>query len=171
MSELLLFIDTEFTDFLNMEMISIGLVSLCGQHTFYREINDFNPKRCSRFVRETVLPLLGKEPQAIQPRWKVRAELAAWLVEFEQERILIAFDYEADWLLFQDLLKDVPLRIQAIDIAPMMDVEILSATFEVHQWTPHHALTDAQANRIAYMAAQERGTLAPCIEGSDHADQ
>ena len=52
----LIFVDTEFTDFINTELISIGLVTDDGNHYFYAELDDYNPKACSEFVRNVVLP-------------------------------------------------------------------------------------------------------------------
>lgn len=39
---MILFLDTEFTDFQQPDLISIGLVSECGSHEFYAERNDFD---------------------------------------------------------------------------------------------------------------------------------
>lgn len=41
-----LFLDTEFTDFIDCEMISIGIVREDGRE-FYAERNDFDTAKCS----------------------------------------------------------------------------------------------------------------------------
>ena len=57
------FLDTEFTDFVRPDLISIALVSEDGRE-FYAERTDYREDDCSDFVRETVLPLLGGVPDA-----------------------------------------------------------------------------------------------------------
>lgn len=59
---MLVFIDTEFTDFVNPQLISIGMVADSGEE-FYAEV-PFSDDRCSEFVRETVIPLLNQYPNA-----------------------------------------------------------------------------------------------------------
>jgi len=39
---MLIFLDTEFTDFIDCELISIGMVSEDGQHAFYAEVLDLD---------------------------------------------------------------------------------------------------------------------------------
>ena len=60
---MLIFIDTEFTDFADTELISIGLITDSGEHEFYAEL-PVNRRKCSDFVIETVLPQLGNAPGA-----------------------------------------------------------------------------------------------------------
>jgi len=51
-----LFVDTEFTDFIDCELLSIGIVSEDGRE-FYGERSDVDLTRCSDFARVAVLPL------------------------------------------------------------------------------------------------------------------
>jgi len=60
---MLVFLDTEFTDFVRPDLISLALVSEDGRE-FYAERTDYYTTRCSDFVKETVLPLLGRVPDA-----------------------------------------------------------------------------------------------------------
>ena len=57
---MLIFLDTEFTDFPESEcdLISIGLVDENGRE-FYAESTQFRREACSDFVVDVVLPLLG----------------------------------------------------------------------------------------------------------------
>ena len=50
-----IFADTEFTDFIDCDLISIALVAEDG-HEFYAERTDFDHHACSAFVREAILP-------------------------------------------------------------------------------------------------------------------
>jgi hypothetical protein len=47
---MLVFLDTEFTDFLNCDLISIGMVSEDGQHELYAERSDYEASLCNSFV-------------------------------------------------------------------------------------------------------------------------
>lgn len=55
---MLVFIDTEFTNFVRPDLISIGLVAEYGRE-FYAERTDYRSGECSSFVRETVLVVLA----------------------------------------------------------------------------------------------------------------
>lgn len=57
-----IFIDTEFTDFIDIHLISMGLVSEGGEE-FYAEV-PYPDVACSPFVREVVIPLLGTIPHS-----------------------------------------------------------------------------------------------------------
>ena len=53
--------DTPDGDFIDIDLISIGLVSEDGRATFYAERNDYRRAAVSDFVREAVLPHLGQQ--------------------------------------------------------------------------------------------------------------
>lgn len=55
---MLIFIDTEFTDFVQIDLISIALVTEDGRE-FYAERNDYRREDCIDFVRAAVVPMLG----------------------------------------------------------------------------------------------------------------
>lgn len=95
-----LFFDTEFTDFKNMNLISIGIISEDGQHQFYREISDYNSSYCTDFVKTTVLPLLDGSGIPINA---VAKQLASWLKALPDDKFVFVYDYLGDWLLLQDL--------------------------------------------------------------------
>jgi hypothetical protein len=60
---MLVFLDTAFTDFVRPNLISLALVSEDGRE-FYAERTDCHRDACGDFVRETVVPLLGRVPGA-----------------------------------------------------------------------------------------------------------
>ncbi|MFC6520885.1 hypothetical protein ACFQAT_15195 [Undibacterium arcticum] len=68
---MLIFLDTEFTDFIDIELISIGLVSQDGRE-FYAERNDFDVAKCNNFVRAGILPMLTQNDSSVA---MTRAEL------------------------------------------------------------------------------------------------
>ncbi len=110
----LIFLDTEFTDFINPGLISIGLITDDGKHYFYAELDDFNPKACSEFVQKIVLPELKPEKFQMK-RSEAAARLFCWLEELEGEYVLCP-DYIADWELFIDLVEELPPNIQKTPI-------------------------------------------------------
>src|SRR5450830_1654813 len=91
------FIDTEFTDFLDPQLISIGLVAETGEE-FYAEL-PYDAKACSAFVKEAVLPLLGYAPDAEVTKDALYAKMTQWLrmVKLTGDDIEICYDYQTDW--------------------------------------------------------------------------
>lgn len=62
-----LFVDTEFTDFIHCELISVALAADDGRE-FYAGCSDFDRTACSEFVRAAVLPQLGTMHYAMHTR-------------------------------------------------------------------------------------------------------
>lgn len=146
-----LFLDTEFTDFADTDLISIGLAADDGR-TFYGERHDFRFRACSDFVRQVVLSRLGKEPKNVYSRGGLRDTLLAWLAQFEADApVFICADYDGDWTLFVDLLdSDVPAWISFQNVWRDIDDLVLENFFFESGLLDHHALNDAIANRFAY---------------------
>jgi hypothetical protein len=59
------FVDTEFTDFINTHLISIGMTAE-SMEEFYAEV-PYPENACSAFVHEAVIPLLGRVPNSALP--------------------------------------------------------------------------------------------------------
>ncbi len=146
-----LFLDTEFADFADADLISIGLVS-DDDRMFYGERNDFRRCACSDFVRQVVLPQLGREPMDVHSRAGLRDALRRWLMQFEANApVLICADFGGDWTLFVDLLdSDIPTWISFQNIWREIDDLVLENFFFESGLQDHHALNDAIANRVAY---------------------
>ncbi|WP_176317934.1 3'-5' exoribonuclease [Burkholderia vietnamiensis] len=145
---MLVFVDCEFTDFIDCDLISIGLVADDGRE-FYGERSDYDRAGCSAFVREAVLPQLGQYPARVFAREALRKELLTWLDQFsdEPERML-CFDYAGDWDLLVDLLDGVPEGWLACHVDELMDFDRVETYLREHGGR-HHALHDARANRYA----------------------
>jgi hypothetical protein len=145
------FLDTEFTDFYEPCLISMGLASECGAD-FYAEV-PYPDHACSPFVREAILPLLRKIPSSYYSRPNLALEIIKWLeiVCRDKEDVFICVDYQTDWDLFCDALDyRVPpwchyKLVSNEIIEPMVD-----DFFKNTQLPEHHALYDAQANRHAF---------------------
>ncbi len=153
---MLIFIDTEFTDFANTELISIGLITEDGKHEFYAEL-PFNRRSCNNFVLQTVLPQLGKKLEAQCSTQELKTRLGAWLEQFKNcEEVTICFDFGGDWLLFQYALGGtVPDWLTAKNIYRNIDQAALAKFFEENELLEHHALNDAKANRHVFVASIE----------------
>lgn len=149
-----LFLDTEFTDFIDCELISVGIVSEDGRE-FYAERNDFNRSKCSDFVMDAVLPLLGKEPAIIGTEEEIGLQLRAWLKQFDQ--IEVCVDYSVDFELFSYLVRDpctleVPQSCRGRNIWNEISAVDIERYWEVSGRNAHHALHDARANKFAFEA-------------------
>jgi hypothetical protein len=146
-----IFIDTEFTDFIDCHLISLGMAAESGDD-FYAEV-PYPDKACSEFVREVVIPLLGKIPHAQCAFDELRVKILNWLdtVREKDDMVEICFDYQADWDLFSEALDyRVPNWCSPRLVARNIN-ELLLYTFRKKHGLPeHHALYDAQANRYAF---------------------
>ena len=148
---MLIFIDTEFSDFINTELISIGLVSQDDQQ-FYAEL-PVDRKECSDFVKEVVLPQLGKIQGAQCTLDELNVRLRAWLEQFQNgdEPVVICFDYEGDWTLFSYALwDDVPSWIRGVNISQYLNDLKQELFFRESGLARHHALHDAMANHFSF---------------------
>lgn len=151
-----IFIDTEFTDFLDLHLISIGLVSDAGEE-FYAEI-PFPDASCSAFVREAVIPLLGKRPGASMSRGGLCQTLFAWLstVRPVNSGVEICYDYQTDWDLFIDATDyQVPAWCHPRLIASNINEVLKYEFYKKHELPQHHALYDARANLAAFQESAE----------------
>jgi len=161
---MLIFLDTEFTSFLNHDLISLGLVSELGDE-FYAERNDYLYEDCTEFVCETVRPLLGRVEGARCSLPVLRYRLCTWF-DALPEAATVVFDYQTDWDLLICALTDqmndsLPANLGGkLLLAPDLenDPVFLNAYNSVFSeaWPPHHALADARALREGYMAVQKR---------------
>lgn len=174
----IIFIDTEFTDFKNMDLISIGAVSEDGQHEFYVELMDHIGEYRSDFVNQVVVPLLDY-PNCGKNSGAAALDLVQWLNSLPSDDIEVVVDYGGDWLLMCNLLeqgkKHIPLNkrlhckfighamIHTLQMRGYhMPSDITKAQAALMNETPkyyefdgrvHHALVDAKANRHGWVAA------------------
>ena len=150
-----LFLDTEFTDFIDSELISIGIVDENGRE-FYAEITDFPRERCSDFVNATVIPLLGQYSDTVTgPADLVAHRLVDWLEEYRVGGATVSIDYATDWHLFLDLLSLVPKDYDHSFITGQMiwtdlDHQLIEEWWSETKLPRHMALYDARANRHGY---------------------
>jgi hypothetical protein len=168
------FVDTEFTDFKNTELMSIGVVSEDGAHEFYREVQHIADFR-SGFVNQVVVPLMDrdfKHPDI------VALDLKEWLDALPGDYVIIVVDYVGDWHLMEPLLKKQPTKkkvyVKMLNFAfwhmlnergynvPQTSIGHVSnsmmngiANYYTIDPRQHHALVDARANRHGWLKGYE----------------
>jgi hypothetical protein len=156
---MLVFLDTEFTDFVRPDLISLALVSEDGRE-FYAERTDYHRDACNDFVKKTVVPVLGRVPGAACSRSELTERLHVW---FEQlpEPATIIYDFEGDWLLLLGRSYrsppanfGEPLHLGNSSITHPVFEKALNRIY-TQDWPPHHALADARALMAGYRAWRE----------------
>lgn len=155
---MLIFLDTEFTDFIDCELISIGMVSEDGRYEFYAERIDYDKNICSDFVLEAVVPHLGKIPDVGCTRDELTQRLWQWFATLPG-KVQIVTELVHDWDLLLDALSDgLPENLDSsiYDLRPMFDEATFNAEVYNYHEEPgrpwHHALHDAKAHRAGWIA-------------------
>lgn len=148
------FLDTEFTNFVQRQLISIGLVSLDGKHTFYKEVKHYCPSICSEFVKDTVIPLLSCTPETMIPLRDISALLRDWFLRLDSDNVTVIVDHEFDLEQLRNLLGEIPEWIELANIGYFLDDTAFEQFFKDNNLKQHHALNDAMANRHAFLIAQ-----------------
>ena len=142
--KLLLFFDTEFTDFVDMDLISIGIVSP-ESHEFYAENADYNKAWCNEFVLAEVIPRL-EGGQASMTLKLLKITIQNWISKLliEYSSVMFIYDYSGDWQLLKEFLVEYPkiLNIEAIQVNLEEDIKDY---FKADHSSQHHALLDAKA--------------------------
>lgn len=146
-----IFIDTEYTNFHAPGLISIGLVADTGEEAYFEV--EYEASSCSEFVRAVVVPLLGREPNAIVLKHSLASLLRTWLeiVRPRLQDITICFDHQTDWDLFLAALDYRVLPwVQSRNVCYEIG-DLLFQDFFARDGLPeHHALYDARANAYAF---------------------
>lgn len=155
---MLIFLDTEFTDFVDTDLISIGLVDETGRE-FYAELIDYRQEACSDFVHTVVRPLLKQYEHRIEgTQWQVAQALREWLKHYSEDGATVCYDYNLDWYLMAELLRMLPEEDQPGYVTERLIWGDLDQQAMDYYWAeadafghkPHHALYDARGNCYAY---------------------
>ncbi len=154
----LLAMDTEFSQFRDGDLLSIGLVAvdvgvaplkpgclpsraLGGQPAFYGEVHDATLwQRSSDFCRQIVLPQFGRVPGArCDSLRELGQRLGDWLLS-RNRPLVVCYDYKLDWRFFEQALvaagrwDALKPRLMALDIADTATSEACrQASIEVLQ--------------------------------------
>lgn len=168
-----LFVDTEFTDFKNTELMSIGIVSEDGQHEFYKEVQHI-PDFRSDFVNKVVVPLMDRD---FKHGDIVAFDMKQWLDSLPGDYVIIVVDYVGDWHLMEPLLKKQPtnkkvyVKMLSFAFTHMLAERgfsngersvyamnaMMNGIANYYNIDPrqHHALVDARANRYGWLKGYE----------------
>jgi len=144
------YIDTEFSNLVDMHLISIALVTDKGQE-FYGELNDCPIDDCAEFTRDTVLPLLGRIPGSNLTREQLRDQLMTWLEDVRDGgKLVVSYDYFGDYALLIESLGSEPSWLRGDNVRNRIDATARAAYFARTGEPMHHALHDARALRCSY---------------------
>ena len=156
---MLIFLDTEFTDFKRSSLISLGLIAEDGRE-FYAELNDYPFMDSSEFVREVVEPILGRVPDAICSRAELTVRLHDWFNQLPEATVV--YDYEQDWLLLVDSVLGKNYKNPPANFGERILLDNSSITHPVfeeahnavytQEFPKHHALADARGLMAGYRA-------------------
>lgn len=157
---MLVFLDTEFTDFAKHGLISLALVAEDGCE-FYAERTDYRREDCSDFVRQEVLPLLGRVSGAACTQPELMERLRTWFERLPEPATLV-FDFEGDWLLLADAWLGASHRQAPPNVGGKLHLASHTFTHPIFEkalnaaysddWPPHHALADARGLMAGYRA-------------------
>ena len=164
------YIDTEFTDFIDKDLISLALVAEDGSH-FYGENLDYNKEWASHFVKENVLPLCDFNKFGMK-RLRLSAKAWSWIEDLPTDEVILMEDYGGDHELLDDLFGERHFKIKRVlnvyapcafplhfSIEERMRIQTQSKNvFKVsfqnflkdNSLIPHNALNDARANEYAH---------------------
>ncbi len=139
-----IYIDAEFNGF-GGDLISFAAVPGGGGDEFYGVVSppsDLNP-----WVAANVIPHLRQAPEDYST---MRARFQAWLAALAPSVTVVA-DWPEDLIHFHRLLlRDAPGMMMAIRVITLCEKPPVPAVSA----TPHNALSDARALRVAYQQAE-----------------
>ena len=169
-----IFFDTEFTGLgiQNPQLISIGLIDQPGAGEFYAEVPVTPELRaaCHPWVRENVLPHLAGGAAAM-PKDEISRRLYEWLCALAPARhlVLITDSPVVDAPYVHELLKDtgypqnMDRHIRHMKMPSPAGWQRYHSALERAQkaaaYREHHALDDARANRLAWLAGHRNDAL------------
>lgn len=160
-----IFFDTEFTGLtVDPKLISIGLIDETGERTFYAELSDTwrLDDVSDEFVRAAVLHQL-EGGAALMTMHELGERLTAWLEEFGEPVQLATDSLGWDWPWIQEVFHEFCAWPANVDGKPLLltmnylnDYDAFNHAVEkafASGLRRHHALDDAKANRVGWIAA------------------
>jgi hypothetical protein len=176
---MLVFLDTEFTDLAKPELLSLGMVALNGLEHYGEldlatDVGHTRVKAASEFVREVVLPQWGAVRGASCTELELGRRAGEFLLNLAGrlsaagDPLTVAFDYEVDFRLLEDVIRQAGLIVQVrearvvpLNIGSLTDSMTGDSESEecirslVHRGIGrHHSLADALALRAAYLGVK-----------------
>ncbi len=169
--EIMLFLDTEFTDLERPTLLSLGMVTLEGRE-HYVELNLYTSEGerrvglASDFVKREVLPMWGRLADTACSASELGRRTGEWLLALQPAGVIrVGFDYAVDWELTRDALETAGMweqlreRLNPVDVlgiahSPEGEIATSHCFDELRRRSlfRHHALADAIALKEAYLA-------------------
>jgi hypothetical protein len=184
-----IFFDTEFTQFRDGQLLSVGLVSDADDELVVEIHDPLRHARASQFCQDVVIPQFGAVPaRRVWTDVELGRVVAAWLVQFRLP-VILHYDYEPDQRFLLEALRGaedwriLEPRLHWINVADVATLpECLAAQDRYFQGKEfpgrHHPLIDAKAMRERWRAhthpapmtkamGEGRWCICPkCLEGS-----
>ena len=161
------FLDAEFTQFRDGELLALGLVSEDGRECYVEIADPARHARASGFCQDVVIPQFGLvDGAAMVDDAAAGARVAAWF-DASDGILLVCHDYALDWDFLEHALRAAGAwerlkpRLVADDIAGIAapgtpGEAAMIAAFDAATWPArHHALVDARALRAAWLATPD----------------
>lgn len=159
-----IFFDTEFTVLSrDAKLISIGLVDASGERTFYAELSDtWRLNDAGEFTVHQVIPLLEGGVTLMTMR-DLGERLDTWLRGFEAPVILATDSLNWDWPWIVEIFHRHSAWPKNLAHEPLLLTMNYLNEFDAFDYAVeaafvsglrrHHALDDAMANRLGWIAA------------------
>jgi hypothetical protein len=154
---MMLFVDTQYTDLDDGELISVGMVSKNLKHEFYAERIGFNQEACSESLKAQVLPLLGKTPNAQLTDAQLAERMYAWFETLPKKIALAGTSLIELNLMWGALGERKPsnkfTHYYLRQLNRSRDYhEGIREYYETEGQSPYHALHAAYAKRVGWLA-------------------
>lgn len=120
---MLLFLDTEFTSLTSPSLVSIALVSECGNYSTYQVLSDYNKNSESSFFRNNVAPLLANDNQVTEGL--AATNILQWFKSLPASSISVTADYHGDFTFLHQLLLKVESKNQILSMYSEVPFNIL----------------------------------------------
>lgn len=151
---MIIYFDTEFTDFSDIKLISAGFVAEDGSEFYFECTDNYQRRDCSCFVLEVVLPHLDSSKYGLLSA-QAASKLQSWLEGFNEQVQLASDAPKYDWPLILDLLEEhqcwpknlvrQPLTVGSYFLQDHINEYFVYQPMAVR----HHALWDARALTMA----------------------
>lgn len=177
---MIVFLASEFTDLLDPQLLSLGLVAMDGREHYGEldlktDVGQARVKASSDFVRSSgVLDMWGKVPGAIGTECELGRRTGKWLLGLAAEaqgKVEIAFDDSTDLQLLEYSVLDAGLWDQVRECVLPLNIDVLRVSIHGERAAEecyralskrgigrHHSLADALALRAAYAAGKDLST-------------
>jgi hypothetical protein len=157
-----IYFDTEFTQFRDGELLSIGLVTDEDQELVVEVHDKGRLARASAFCHSTVIPQFGCTPaMTVTSDAEVGRIVAHWLAQFDAPHTML-YDYKLDWSHLEHVLRAagewsrLGPSLRPFNVADVAnDDRCLAAQDSYFEGLAmpgrHHPLVDARAMRLRWL--------------------